>query len=136
MAIDHRTLEQNFWHALNPADAAMALRVDPGKGLQGDETTRRLETFGANALPEKQRPSSLGVFLHQFQSPLICILFVAAVLAFALGHRGDAGVILVVVVINALIGCGPRRVAPHAPWRRCAGFRPSRCGCCATAGNT
>ena len=37
-------------------------------------------------------------------SPLIAILFVAAALAVALGHQGDAGVILAVVLVNALIG--------------------------------
>ncbi len=93
-----------IWHALHPADAAEALGVDPRRGLQAGEVAHRIGIFGANALPEEQRQSSLGLFLRQFQSPLIYILFVAAVLAFALGHRGDAGVILVVVAINALIG--------------------------------
>ena len=37
-------------------------------------------------------------FARQFRSPLIFILFVAAVLAVALGHHGDALVILAVVL--------------------------------------
>jgi Ca2+-transporting ATPase len=44
------------------------------------------------------------VFLRQFHSPLIAILGVAAALAVALGHHGDAVVILSVVVVNALVG--------------------------------
>lgn len=44
------------------------------------------------------------VFLGQFASPLIYILLAAAAVAWPLGHRGDAGVILAVVVVNALLG--------------------------------
>lgn len=44
------------------------------------------------------------VFARQFVSPLIYILFVAAAIAFAMGHRGGAGAILIVVFLNALIG--------------------------------
>jgi len=44
------------------------------------------------------------VFLRQFRSPLIYILFIAAALAAGMGHWGDASVILAVVLVNALIG--------------------------------
>ena len=60
--------------------------------------------YGPNALPEAPpRPWWRGV-ARQFRSPLIAILLVAALLAVALGHHGDAAVILAVVVVNALIG--------------------------------
>ncbi len=95
---------QKVWHALGADNTAAALDVDPATGLDPAEIDRRLDSFGANLLPEAQRPSALAAFLRQFQSPLIYILFVAAVLAFALGHQGDAGVILIVVFVNAAIG--------------------------------
>ena len=49
-------------------------------------------------------PLSCISFFQQFKSPLIYILFVAALFAFALGKKGDSLVILIVVFINALIG--------------------------------
>jgi Ca2+-transporting ATPase len=104
MTLDLTRLEQGGWHALSAAEAAAALEVNPDTGLGRDEAERRRETFGANELPEESRQSSFGAFLGQFKSPLIYILFVAALLAFSLGHRDDAAVILVVVFINALIG--------------------------------
>ena len=100
----HPSSEQKHWHALGGADTTADLDVDPMRGLDTTEIERRREVFGANVLPEGQRQSAVTAFLRQFQSPLIYILFVAAVLAFALGHRGDAVVILIVVFVNAVIG--------------------------------
>jgi magnesium-transporting ATPase (P-type) len=59
---------------------------------------------GSNTLPQGQPMSSWRLLARQFTSPLIYILFVAAVLAVALGHLGDAGVLLAVVMVNAVIG--------------------------------
>ena len=92
------------WHGMDAGDAASKLSVDPSRGLEADEVVRRREQVGTNILPDAIRRSSLKVFLEQFQSPLIYILFIAAIFAFALGKHGDAIVILVVVFINSLIG--------------------------------
>ncbi len=74
------------------------------QGLAVAEAAKRLLQFGPNALPEAKGRSLWRVFLRQFQSPLIYILFLAAALAFVMGKRGDAGVILIVVFLNAFIG--------------------------------
>jgi magnesium-transporting ATPase (P-type) len=92
------------WHALAADDVTRRLEVDTGNGLSSGEVEKRREECGANTLPEAKRRSLLRVFLRQFQSPLIYILFVAAALAFVLGKGGDALVILAVVVINSVIG--------------------------------
>jgi magnesium-transporting ATPase (P-type) len=92
------------WHALTPEQALAALDTDAQRGLTGHEAQQRLRQHGPNALPETPPPPLWKVFAHQFISPLVAILFVAAVLAVALGHLGDAGVILAVVVVNAIIG--------------------------------
>ena len=92
------------WHGMDAADAASKLSVDPSRGLEEGEVASRREQVGTNTLPDAIRRSSLKVFLEQFQSPLIYILFIAAIFAFALGKHGDAIVILAVVFINSLIG--------------------------------
>ena len=92
------------WHNLSPDEALARLRVNPAQGLSRDEVARSLAEHGPNTLPEAARRPLWRVFARQFASPLIYILFVAAVIAFAMGHRGDAAVILIVVVINAVIG--------------------------------
>jgi magnesium-transporting ATPase (P-type) len=83
---------------------AGALTVDPMQGLSASQARQRLARHGPNALPEAPPRPAWKTFARQFRSPLIYILFAAAVLAVALGHHGDAAVILAVVVINALIG--------------------------------
>lgn len=92
------------WHALNAAEALARLGVDPARGLDAATVRQRLSTHGDNALPEPPARPPWRTFARQFQSPLIYILFVAAVMAVALGHHGDAVVILAVVLANALIG--------------------------------
>jgi len=92
------------WHAL-PVDAVAArLRTDAQQGLSDAEAARRLDEHGENALPEAEKRALAQLFLGQFRSPLIYILFVAAALALLLGKHGDAFVILVVVFVNAVIG--------------------------------
>jgi len=80
------------------------LETDAHRGLSDEEVRRRLERYGANALPEPRRRSLLSVFLGQFQSPLIYLLLLAAGVAAALGFASDAAVICAVVVLNAGIG--------------------------------
>lgn len=55
-------------------------------------------------MPEDAIRPLWRVFIRQFASPLIYILLVAAILAFALGKQEDALVIYLVVIVNAIIG--------------------------------
>jgi len=92
------------WHAAPAAEAVAALDSDASAGLTAEEAQRRLDRFGPNALREPKRRSSLSVFVSQFRSPLIYLLFVAAGVALVVGHARDAVVIFVVVLLNAVIG--------------------------------
>lgn len=92
------------WHSLTSEEAVRLLGSDAGVGLTDEEVGNRLRRFGSNSLPETPRRAWWKVFVHQFASPLIYILVIAAVVAAAMGKQGDAGVILVVVVLNAVIG--------------------------------
>jgi magnesium-transporting ATPase (P-type) len=92
------------WHALDRDAALQRCGTDPARGLEAAAVAKRLAEHGPNALPEPPPKAAWRAFVRQFRSPLIYILFVAAVLAVALGHHGDAGVILAVVLVNALIG--------------------------------
>nr|WP_225937768.1 HAD-IC family P-type ATPase [Myxococcus sp. RHSTA-1-4] len=97
-------MEARHWHALTAEEAARALRTEPARGLSREEVERRLAEHGPNALAEPPSRSLLTVLLHQFKSPLIYLLLVAAGISVALGHVSDAVVIVVVVLLNALIG--------------------------------
>ncbi|GMV44900.1 MAG: carbonate dehydratase [Pseudomonadota bacterium] len=73
-------------------------------GLTAQAAAARLQHHGRNELPPQQRRSQLVRFLLQFHNVLIYVLLVAAGVKFLLGRLIDAGVILGVVVINAIIG--------------------------------
>ncbi len=93
-----------LWHALPVEDVLRRFELDPQRGLDAGAVRRAQARHGPNALPEAPPKPLWRTFARQFKSPLIYILFVAAVLAVSLGHRGDAIVILAVVLVNALIG--------------------------------
>jgi calcium-translocating P-type ATPase len=91
------------WHALTATEIRERLGVGPG-GLGDGEASHRLERFGANRLKTAPRRPAWRRLLEQFQSVLIQVLLVAAVVTALLGDHVDAIVILAVVVINAVIG--------------------------------
>jgi magnesium-transporting ATPase (P-type) len=91
------------WHSYPPQKVLEAFKTGPS-GLSQTEAQQRLEQFGANRLKPSKPKSTLIRFLLQFHNVLIYILLVASVMTAFLGHWVDSGVILGVVVINAVIG--------------------------------
>jgi magnesium-transporting ATPase (P-type) len=63
-----------------------------------------LQVYGANRLPEPPRRSVTLRFLSHFNNVLIYVLLLSALITAALGHGADTGVILAVVLFNAVIG--------------------------------
>ncbi|SDO78016.1 ATPase, P-type (transporting), HAD superfamily, subfamily IC [Filomicrobium insigne] len=91
------------YHAISVADALAAMGVS-AEGLSAQEAERRLEQYGYNRLPEPPKRSALVRFLSQFNNILIYVLVASAVVTAALQHWVDTGVILAVVLVNAVIG--------------------------------
>jgi len=90
-------------HALDADEVMRRLSATP-QGLAADEVARRLAAVGPNRLPAPARDGLLKRFFKHFHDILIYILIVAAGITALLGHWIDTGVILGVVVINAIIG--------------------------------
>ncbi len=91
------------WHALEVDQTGARLETSP-QGLSADEAARRLTRYGPNTLARQGGAGSLTRFLRQFHNLLIYLLLVAAAGTAWLQHWIDTGVILGVVLINALIG--------------------------------
>ena len=83
-------------------------------GLTQEQAKKRLAKFGLNKISKKKKTSQIFIFLKQFNSPLIYILFVAMVISFVFDHLIDAYVILAVVLINGGIGFVQERKAERA----------------------
>ncbi len=95
---------QHVWHSLRSKEVLDALESNAMEGLSHNEAKERLKRFGTNTLPAPERRTLFSILLHQFLSPLIYLLLVAAGIAFFIGETRDAIVILVVVFLNAIIG--------------------------------
>ena len=87
-----------------PADACLSALDSAPAGLSAAEAARRLAAHGPNRLPEVRAHGPLMRFLAQFHNVLIYVLMGAAVVTGALQHWVDTGVILAVVLANAVIG--------------------------------
>lgn len=93
----------NPWHAMDNAQVFSVLDTGPD-GLAKDKADLLLDEYGYNRLPEASTRGPLVRFLYQFHNVLIYVLLAACGVTAMLGHWVDAGVILGVVVVNAVIG--------------------------------
>jgi magnesium-transporting ATPase (P-type) len=91
------------WHSNSPQEVLVAFKSDCS-GLSQAEVERRLEHHGPNQLEPPKQQSSFIRLLLQFHNVLIYVLLAAAMMTIFLGQWIDTGVILGVVVINAVIG--------------------------------
>lgn len=105
------TLLDKHWHKMSAEKVVELLDSDASQGLDQFERARRLEHFGPNALSAKRSRGVLERFFLQLHQPLVYILLVACGVTAVLGEWVDSGVILAVVLVNALVGFfkSPRR---------------------------
>ena len=79
--------------------------TDANKGLSDSSAKERLAKYGANALAGKKKRSMFARFMDQFKDLMIIVLLVAAVLSGVVAQEWtDAGIILIVVLLNAILG--------------------------------
>jgi len=97
-----------------PAEEILAGLHGSSNGLGHAEAATRLQHYGYNALPTATPPGILQVFLHQFASPLIYVLVVAALVSLTIREWSDAGFICAVLLVNAIIGTAQEYSAQRA----------------------
>ncbi len=91
------------WHTLSVARVLGSLSSSEA-GLGSEEVELRRKKYGLNRLPAPPKRSPYIQFLSQFNNVLIYVLLGAAVVTSLLADWVDAGVIVGVVLINAIIG--------------------------------
>ncbi len=91
------------YHELTTSEVLTKLKTSTS-GLSSAEAADRIKTGGKNVLPEKSDVHPFVLFFKQFNSVLIYILLAAAAISLIFGHKIDAYVILVVVLLNAIMG--------------------------------
>lgn len=81
----------------------LLLHTDPSRGLTSTEVEERQARFGMNELPEKKTNPFLKFFGY-FTGPISYLIEISCVIAAVVGDWIDFGIILALLIINAIIG--------------------------------
>ena len=92
------------WHALSATDVLQQLETPEETGLTVDEVKARQEKYGLNELIEKKRTTFWEMLFAQLNNFVVILLIVASVISALLGDYIEAGAILTIVVLNAILG--------------------------------
>lgn len=93
-----------LWFAHSIEEVLKELDVDAGTGISQSEVQGRQERFGMNVLTGKKKKSIFQLLFAQLQDWLIYILLAAVMVTLAMGEYVDAGIILMVILLNAILG--------------------------------
>ena len=99
------------WHQQTIEEIAEKFKVDVKSGIWEDEISSREATYGKNKLKEGKKHGFIYKFFQQMKDMMIIVLLVAAVISAVMAivqgeftELIEAGIILLIVVVNALIG--------------------------------
>ncbi|MEE9458160.1 MAG: cation-translocating P-type ATPase [Candidatus Bathyarchaeia archaeon] len=96
-------MEQKQWHSMSINELSRDLGAS-NEGLTNQEAERRLVEFGPNELQAEKQVSPLQIFIGQFKSILIIILFFATIFSAVVGEIINAIIILAIVIASAGLG--------------------------------
>lgn len=92
------------FYALKKSDLLAALKTSE-QGLSADQAQQRLAENGPNALAQGKKRTLFQRFFDQFKDFMILVLLVAALISGVVAQEwADAGLILAVVIVNAIFG--------------------------------
>ncbi len=91
------------WHALE-IEAVFQRVGSSEEGLDITESKKRLKEYGFNALQTKTSETIPRIFLRQLRNPIVYVLLLSTLLAFALRKFTDGFVVFSVVILNTIIG--------------------------------
>lgn len=84
------------------------------KGLSHDHAKSLLKECGLNVLADKKKRSFIAILFSQLNNFLTILLVIAAGLSFFIGEMVDGGLILAIVLLNALFGIYQEKKAENA----------------------
>ena len=97
--------ERADWYAMEAADAAVTLEVDPDRGLNGSEVEKRVAKYGKNRLAEGEKESGFRAFIRQYEDFMQIVLLAAAVVnQLVTGDTPTTALLAGLTVFNAVIG--------------------------------
>ena len=73
------------------------------KGLTSKEAHKRIEKYGKNILPKKQKDSIIKIFFNEFKDPIIILLLFAVLASFIAGETIDAIAIIFIIMVDVIM---------------------------------
>ena len=111
--VPNAQVEEKAWHALTPEDVLRHLEVQED-GLSEEQAARRLAQYGQNQLQEAPRPTFWHMLWDQLNNFVVILLIVASIISALLGDYIEAGAIMAIVVLNAVLGIVQEQRAEEA----------------------
>ena len=96
-------MKENRYYAMTIDEVFKRFQVDEN-GLSTREATKRLNKYGKNELPRKEKDSILKIFLLELVDPIVLLLIVAIIASFVVGEVVDALAIIFIVLVDLIIG--------------------------------
>ncbi len=96
--------EPEAWHHRSAEETIIGLATTSETGLSLAEVQERRKLYGFNELLEKPLPSFWELLGRQLKDFIVILLLVAAVVSALLGDWIEAGIIMLIVVLNAILG--------------------------------
>lgn len=104
----------NAWHSLRAEEILLQFETTHESGLSSEEARRRLEIYGQNALAEAPPTTFWQMLWEQFNSFVVILLIVAAIVSALLGDWIEAAAIMAIVILNAGLGVIQERRAEQS----------------------
>ena len=102
--IDSNLAIESTWYDKSIDEVFEYFNTPRDSGLTSKEVAKRREIYGLNQLEEKPRPGFFQLLLAQLNDFIVILLIVAAVISGLLGEWIEAGFIMLIVVLNAILG--------------------------------
>lgn len=114
-------MENAFLYSIE--ETLQKLDVNAELGLSSTQVEKRINEYGQNAIEDEEPTSLLKLVLAQFEDQLTLILLASALVSFVLAFFEeefsisafiDAGVIMTILVLNAIVGVQQERSAEES----------------------
>jgi P-type Ca2+ transporter type 2C len=92
------------WYALDTAEVAARLKVDPAGGLSTADAEKRLREYGPNALAAKKPEPTWLRFLKHYRDYMQIVLVVAALVSLLIHEYKTAVALFLLTLFNAWLG--------------------------------
>ena len=92
------------YYSISVKQTTEELKTNIKIGLSGVEVNKRFKKYGPNIISDGKKLTKIVLFLHQFKSPLVYVLVIAAVISFVLSEMIDGWIIVGVVAISVFFG--------------------------------